>query len=174
MEPAAIDRRRWMLDALDRHEAGLLRFAIRLLGDEDSARDAVQHAFLRLCGQPAEPLDGRVGPWLFAVCRHYAIDLLRKRENAPAGESAAADCCGDSPDPADAAERADLYRLLNRLVDQLPVAQREAVSLWSEGFGYREIAEMTETSEGNVRVMVHRAFKQLRQHPAVRGLGTRD
>jgi RNA polymerase sigma factor (sigma-70 family) len=167
MELGATDRRRWVLEALDRHEQGLLRFAARMLGDEDAARDAVQHAFLRLCSQPVEGLNGRVGPWLFAVCRHYAIDAIRKRGNASAGDVAAADCCDRAPDPAASAERADLYQSLNRLVDQLPVAQREAVSLWAEGMSYREIAEATDATEGNVRVIVHRAIQRLRQHPAV-------
>ena len=75
-----VDRGRWVLEAVDQFEVRLLRFAARLLGDEDAARDAVQQAFLRLCSQSAERLNGREGPWLFAVCRHVAIDVLRKRE----------------------------------------------------------------------------------------------
>ena len=44
---------RWVPQAVEQYEARFLRFAARLLGDEDSARDAVQQAFLRLCGQGA-------------------------------------------------------------------------------------------------------------------------
>jgi RNA polymerase sigma factor (sigma-70 family) len=166
-----VDHREWVLGVVDRYEVRLLRFAARLLGDEDAARDAVQQAFLRLCGQSAQRLGGREGPWLFAVCRHSAIDVLRKRETArEAGEVEAADCSDRELDPAAAAEQADLHRLVNRLVDQLPLAQREALLLWSEGFDYRQIAEMTATSEGNVRVIVHRALKRLRQHADVRRL----
>ncbi len=166
-----VDRRQWVLEAVDQYEIRLLRFAARLLGDEDAARDAVQQAFLQLCGQSPQRLHGRVGPWLFAVCRHYAIDVLRKREAAsPGREVEAADCCAVSLDPAEAAEQADLYRTINRLVDQLPLAQREALSLWSEGFSYQQIAEVTCTSEGNVRVIVHRALKRLRQHVIVQKL----
>jgi RNA polymerase sigma factor (sigma-70 family) len=163
MDQAVIDRRRWILDALERYEVRLLRFSARLLGDEDAARDAVQHAFLRLCGEQVEKLNGRAGPWLFAVCRNYAVDILRKREKFPQDDRSAADCCSRSPDPAVAAEQADLHGAINRTVNELPVAQREAVLLWSEGFGYREIAEMTGAGEGNVRVMVHRGLKQVRQ-----------
>jgi RNA polymerase sigma-70 factor (ECF subfamily) len=166
-----VDRRQWVLEAVDQFEVRLLRFAARLLGDEDAARDAVQQAFLRLCGQSADRLHGRVGPWLFAVCRNCAIDALRKREaTSAASDVEATDCCAASLDPAAAAEQADLYRSINRLVDELPLAQREALSLWSEGFSYEEIAEMTRTSQGNVRVTMHRALKRLRQHPVVLGL----
>jgi DNA-directed RNA polymerase specialized sigma24 family protein len=40
--------------------------------------------------------------------------------------------------------------------------QREALTLWSEGFAYREIAAITGRTEGNVRVVVHRALNTLR------------
>jgi RNA polymerase sigma factor (sigma-70 family) len=70
---------------------------------------------------------------------------------------------GREPDPAEFAERQDLCGELARQVAQLPAAQRDAVDLWCEGFTYRQIAEIAGHSEGNVRVLVHRAIKQLRQ-----------
>ena len=42
----------WVLEAVDRYEAPLLRYARRLLDDCDLAADAVQHAFLKLCEEP--------------------------------------------------------------------------------------------------------------------------
>lgn len=166
-----VDRHRWVLQAVDQYEVRLLRFAARMLDDDDAARDAVQHAFLRLCGQSPEQLADRVGPWLFAVCRHQVVDVLRRRKTASVGHNVEpAHCCDREPDPAALAEQADLYRCINRLVDQLPLPQREALSLWSEGFSYRDIAEMTDTTEGNIRVIVHRALKQLRKHPVTQRL----
>jgi RNA polymerase sigma factor (sigma-70 family) len=167
----AAERHRWILQAVELYETRMLRFAARLLGDDDAARDAVQHAFLRLCGQSPEPLKDRVGQWLFAVCRHQVIDVLRKRKTVSTGGNVEPiECYDRQPDPAAAAEQADLYRVINRLVDQLPVPQREALSLWSEGFNYHQIAEMTDTTDGNVRVIVHRALKQLRGHPVAQRL----
>ncbi len=166
MEPAGIaEKQRWVLEAVDRHELRLLRFAARLFHAEDAARDAVQHAFLRLCGQSPERLRGREGPWLMAVCRNHIVDVLRKEDAmSPCNDAEPPDCEGREPDPAAVAEQADLARSINRLVDQLPLPQREAIALWSEGFSYHEVARMTGASEGNVRVMVHRALKTLRQH----------
>jgi RNA polymerase sigma factor (sigma-70 family) len=48
-------------------------------------------------------------------------------------------------------------------VAQLPPSQREAIDLWCEGFSYREISRIAGQSEGNVRVLVHRAIKQLKE-----------
>jgi RNA polymerase sigma factor (sigma-70 family) len=168
---SSADRHRWVIETLEQYEPRLLRFATRLMGDEDAARDAVQHAFLRLCDPAAQPRRKKVGPWLFAVCRNYAFDVLRKRKTMSEDNHAdIADCRGQEPDPAVAAEQTDLYRCINRLVDRLPMPHREAIALWCEGFNYRQIARMTSTAEVNVRVRVHRGLKQLREHPVVRQL----
>ena len=157
-------RRQWVLAVLDRYEAPLVRYAARLLGDGDSAREAVQHAFLQLCQRsPEEFHNGREAPWLFRVCRNKALDLIRLRQRQT-GQSEAdlAAVVGREPDPAELAERQDLCGELARLVAQLPAGQREAIDLWCEGFSYREISRIAGQSEGNVRVLVHRAIKQLR------------
>ena len=158
-------RRQWVLAALERCEVPLSRYALRLLGQQDAAREAVQHAFWQLCEQSPEKLAGREAPWLFAVCRNKAMDLIRgRRKAAAAAECELADFPSREPDPAALAEQQDLAGRLSRLVAQLPAGQREAIDLWSEGFSYREIAEIAGHSEGNVRILVHRAIKQLRQH----------
>jgi RNA polymerase sigma-70 factor (ECF subfamily) len=165
------DTQQWVLDAVERYELPLLRFAARLMRDEHAARDVVQHVFLSLCGQSLGSLQDRLNQWLFAVCRNKALDMLRQRENTTMlREAEFPEAAAREGDPAATAERADLYRSLYRLVEQLPLPQREAVALWSEGFSYREIAEIGGTNEGNVRVVVHRALKHLREHPAARQL----
>jgi RNA polymerase sigma-70 factor (ECF subfamily) len=162
--PNTRSRRQWVLAVLDRYEAPLTRYTCRLLGEEESAREAVQHAFLQLCEQSPEELEGRVAAWLFSVCRNKALDLIRGRLRRPAAaEAELARCPSREPDPAALAEQQDLARELYRLVALLPAGQREAIDLWSEGFSYRQIAQIAGQSEGNVRVLVHRGLKTLRQ-----------
>ena len=171
----------WVMEAVDLYELPLLRYARRLLGDVDLAADAVQHAFVKLCDESRERLDGRVAPWLFRVCRNRAIDHLRRsgREHALLDEP------GDSPtavghpasretDPAASAERADLATRLRELLADLPSPQREAIDLWCEGLTYRQIAEVTGRQEGHVRVLTHRGLTALRSHPSVRDLLSPD
>ncbi len=164
-------RRQWVLAALERYELPLLRFARRLVGDEDTARDVVQHAFLRLCDQAPDDLGDRVGAWLYAVCRNRAVDLLRSQHRCPGlGENEGLQGTSREMDPAVAVEQHDLYCRLNELVAQLPLSQREAIALWTEGCTYREIAAILSTSETNVRVLVHRGLKAVRQHPVAQRL----
>ena len=163
--------RQWVLAALDTFETRLLGYAARLLhGDEESARDVVQHAFLRLCDQKEKEVGPHLAPWLFTVCRNRAMDLIReccRREGLEdvhkANGHAACGC-----DPAASVEQHDLAESLRVLLTRLPAAQREAIDLWAQGLCYREIAEVLGRAEVGVRVLVHRGLKSLREHPRVK------
>lgn len=173
------DAQGWVLEAVDRYELPLSRYARRLLSDLDLAADAVQHAFVQLCSEPRERLEGRVAPWLYRVCRNRALDHLRRagRELSVLDAEAAAPSI-DHPatpasreaDPATAAEQSDLAQRLRALLRELPAPQRETIDLWCEGLSYREIAEITGRAEGHVRVLAHRGLSALRRHPLVRDL----
>ncbi len=166
-------RRAWVMSTLDQHESELVRYAQRFVGDLHAARDVVQHAFLRLCDQDPKELRGREAAWLYRVCRNRALDWLRQSGRLQSfDESDELQLTGEqssSPesDPAVLAERGELSDVLRSLVDRLPLLYREPLQLWSQGWSYREIAEVVERTEGNVRVLVHRAVKALREHPQV-------
>jgi RNA polymerase sigma-70 factor (ECF subfamily) len=166
----------WVLEAVDLYEPGLLRYARRLLGDVDLAADAVQHAFVKLCGETRQRLEGREAAWLFRVCRNRALDHLRQvgRERALGDDddrTAAGTLVADrGPDPAAAVERRELAAALRRLLANLPPPQRETIDLWCEGFTHREIAAITGRQEGHVRVLAHRGLTALRRHPLVQDL----
>lgn len=173
-------KRRWVLDTLYQYESRLLRYAQRLLGDGcggsagDESRDVVQFVFLRLCDQSPEVIGDRLAQWLYTVCRNRALDVMRVSGRVgravPTGETDG----GHSPpysrecDPAELVEQSDLHALLRRLIEELPRSQREVIDLWSDGFSYVQISEITSQTEGHIRVLVHRGLKAIREHPRVR------
>lgn len=168
----------WILSAVDAHELPLVRYARRLLGDADLAADAVQHAFVQLCGESRATAGENPAAWLFRVCRNRALDHLRRagRERSlveleDESNPARADC-PPGGDPAAVAERRELAARLRDLLRDLPPPQREAIDLWCEGFTAKEIAAITGRSEGHVRVLTHRGLTTLRSHPVVRSLRT--
>lgn len=161
--------RHWVLAALDAHEPELLRYVQRLLDNADQAADVVQDAFLRLCGESPATV-AQVRQWLYTVCRNRAIDYLRKGNRMEPLSLATDGQVDRHADPAQAAEVHDSAGLVRQLLGGLPEPQREAVDLWAEGFSYREIARITGRTESNIRLLIHRAFKALRAHPAARQL----
>lgn len=176
---ATDDGHGWILAAVDTYELPLVRYARRLLGDVDLAADAVQHAFVQLCGESRAAVGTHLAPWLFRVCRNKALDHLRRAgreqplleaEASRAAESGVSPPADRAADPAAMAESRELAARLRDLLRDLPPPQREAIDLWCEGFTAKEIAAITGRTEGHVRVLTHRGLAALRGHPSVRGL----
>jgi RNA polymerase sigma-70 factor (ECF subfamily) len=158
------DGRRWIVEALDRHERALCGYAHRLTGDPELARDIVQDCFLRLCREPRTRVDGRVAEWLFTVCRNRAFDHLRKRgrmEMSTAPDLQLQESRGTLP--ADAAAHTEEAARLLAVLRELPERQQEIVRLkFQEGLSYKQIAAFADLSVSHVGVLLHTAMRTLR------------
>lgn len=144
--------------------APLLRYATRLLGDYEQARDVVQDTFVRLMAQRAEALNGHAVEWLFTVCRHRALDVLRKEGRMRRFEEGQIErVTAIEPRPGRTLEEAETHDAVLRLIDRLPRNQQEVIRLkFQNGFSYQEIARITELSIGNVGFLIHTAVVRLR------------
>jgi RNA polymerase sigma-70 factor (ECF subfamily) len=142
----------------------LTRYAARLLGDPDRARDVVQDTFLKLMAQRSEDIDGHVVEWLFTVCRHAAIDLLRREARMKHFEDGQLERVSSSdPRPGRALEHAETHAAILRMIDRLPPNQQEVVRLkFQNGFSYKEISRITDLSVTNVGFLLHTAVARLR------------
>jgi len=155
-----IDRSKseWIVEALNAHEAKLLRYATWLMGDLESAREIVQETFLRLCKQKrTEEMAGYLPQWLFTVCRNVAFDTRKKEARmTPLGDAhIRVDSRLDEKQTA-----AEIFRML----DRLPKNQREVVYLKFQcDLSYKEISEITKLSVTNVGFLMHTALKGLRK-----------
>lgn len=168
-EPKA-DFREFVLSALVEYECRLVRYSTRLLyGNEDRARDVVQHAFMKLCEQDRSAVEDRLGPWLFRVCRNRAIDELRRDGTTEQISHGLLDRADENQiDPSSCVESNDLMDYIQLLIGRLPAAQQEVVELWSQGLKHDEIAEVVEKKPGAVRGTLHRAIKSLKGDERVR------
>lgn len=155
----------WVRDVVDRFEGPLVRYAARLTGDLEAARDVVQDTFLRLCREDRAKVDGHMAEWLFTVCRHRALDVRRKevRMTTMTAEKAASHP-SPGPDQALQAEHRDTARQVQRIVATLPENQQEVVRLkYQAGLSYKEISRVTELSVSNVGYLLHTAIGKIRE-----------
>lgn len=145
-------------------QAPLTRYAARLLGDADRARDVVQDTFVRLMAQPPGAVDGHAVEWLFTVCRHRALDVLRKESRMKRFEEGQAErVTGSEPRPGRALESEETRATVLQLIDRLPRNQQEVVRLkFQNGFSYKEISRITDLSVSNVGFLIHTAVHRLR------------
>ncbi len=146
------------------HQAPLLRFATRLLGDPERARDVVQDTFVKLMAQPREQINGHTVEWLFTVCRHRALDVLRKEGRMRRFEDGQAErVSSGEARPGRELEVAETRATILALIDRLPPNQQEVVRLkFQNGFSYKEISRITELSVSNVGFLIHTAVCRLR------------
>jgi RNA polymerase sigma-70 factor (ECF subfamily) len=152
------------------HQTSLIRYAARLLRDPDRARDVVQDTFVKLMAAPRESLDGHVVEWLFTVCRHRALDVLRQESRVrpldPDNDNRAISA---EPRPGRALEQAETQAAVLRSIEHLPANQQEVVRLkFQQGFSYKEIARITGLSVTNVGFLIHTAVSRLRVEFATR------
>ncbi|MDG1873358.1 MAG: sigma-70 family RNA polymerase sigma factor [Mariniblastus sp.] len=159
----------WIKNAIDEHEASLLRYANHFVHDLETARDIVQDTFLQLCRHPNEELRPRLAQWLFTVCRNRAIDVCRKeRRMKLAPENQLTDHLDaqsdESVNPAARLESSETAAGLLQQVGRLPDRQQEVLRLkFNVGLSYKEIAEVTGLSSTNVGFILHTAISKLRQ-----------
>lgn len=146
--------------------ADMYRVAYAIVQDSDDAQDAVQDTVTRLWAGRRE-LDAIASPGAYCLTavRRQSIDLLRARSRRPeAVDAIAEDELGGDGDGHARVEDADRLRLAEQLLAALPAAQRQVVRLRSHGdCTIDEIAAITGHSPANVRQLLSRARRRLKQ-----------
>ncbi len=172
---AADDRaerwRSWMIaaqggdrDAYERLLVDLLSFVRQIVlartRDAAVADDVTQEVLLSIHSarhtyRPERPLV----PWVRAIARNATVDWARRRaRRREVGLDVAAEPSGDS-----SPDREILSRGLERALQSLPDAQRQAVVLLKlEGLSVKEAAARTGISEGALKLRAHRGYRALR------------
>jgi RNA polymerase sigma-70 factor (ECF subfamily) len=158
------------LDALERvmstYETRLLRYAARIAGDATAAEDIVQETFIRLVAKWRGPLEPgpSLSSWLYRVAHNCAVDYVRRESRASLFHRQHAEdqiSMADPELPDSDAPSEDALRAANAL-RSLSDRERQLVVLKvMEDKSYREIAEITGLSTGNVGYILHHAMKKL-------------
>lgn len=155
----------WMRSVLDEYEGPLLRYAARITGNLECARDVVQDTFLRLCREKPERLNSHLAQWLFTVCRNRALDVARKEcRTTSLTDDDLARRPSLEPSPAAAAERHEAASDALQALALLPDNQQEVIRLkFQNDLSYREISAITQLSVTNVGFLIHTGIKTLRK-----------
>lgn len=158
------DAENFVRAAVAQYQAPLIRYASRLVGDPDRARDVVQDTFIKLMGKPPEVVDGHVAEWLFTVCRNRALDVLRKEGRMKRFEEGEMERVrAEESRPTGGLEAEETHEALLKMIEHLPPNQQEVIRLkFQNGFSYKEISRITALSVSHVGVLIHHAVTRLR------------
>ncbi len=155
----------WIQSVLARFEGPLLRYAVRITGDLEKARDVVQETFLRLCRENATRQWDHLEPWLFTVCRNCALDAHRKEGRMTALNEAELELLPNpAPNPVAILEKDESVHQMLQLLAGLPPNQQEVIRLkFQNSLSYQEISQITGLSVSNVGFLLHMGIRGLRQ-----------
>ncbi len=145
-----------LAELYDRYCRQCYAFALRILGSEDDAQEAVQETFIRVWRNAAhyDAARASVPSWLLSITRNLCIDEFRRRRRrmaeVPNPESAV-----DPPAPERTdleAERAIMGEQVRNALRSLPADQRSAIELvYFQGLSSQEVGQILNVPAPTVR-----------------------
>jgi RNA polymerase sigma-70 factor (ECF subfamily) len=134
-------------------------------GNVEDARDMMQEVFVKAWKalpkyrKTKTPFLG----WLYTISHNRVVDYYRtKKDYAYLNDEITVADTGTGPE--DLAEARFTQQEVRKAILQLPEEQQRVIIMsFIDGIEYRQIAEALHKREGNIRVIVHRALKNMRK-----------
>lgn len=149
----------------ERYKKRLFGYFYKLSGDQTLSEDLVQNVFVKVLKYKDSYVDDHnFTAWLFRIARNVNIDHHRKHSRHYHDElDSVAYGIADSESLMGSIEQRDEGRLLSAAIDRLDSDKREVLILSKyKELKYKEVAQIVGSTEGAVKVKVHRALNELR------------
>jgi len=172
-------------DTLYRDHVDLMyRFATRLCGESEAAKDLVQETFLNAYrGYKAFRGDAQVSTWLYTIASRACMRMRRKRKGEPDHELSLEEFIPtsdgefrlqipvDGLSPEEALQNKELRQALDEAIAKLPKKYRMVLILRDmEGLSAKEVGSVVGLNERAVKSRLHRARLFVRRELSARGI----
>lgn len=143
------------------YSAKMLGVCYRYVGDYDTANDMLQEGFIKVFYNLDKFRNeaGSFNAWIKSIMINHCLNYLRKEKRIQKIElEETIDITDKNPDTLEFMST----DLLMKCVSELPDNLRTTLNLYAfEGYSYKEIAELLNMSEVNVRTLMFRARKNI-------------
>ena len=176
-------------DRLYRDHVDLIyRYAHRLCGETELAKDLVQETFLNAYkGLKDFRGEAKVSTWLYTIASRACLRLRRRRKGEPDHELSLDEFVPTSEgefrlqipveglSPEEALQNKELRQALDQAIDKLPQKYRMALVLCDmEGLSAKEVGTIMDVNERAVKSRLHRARLFVRRELSARGITNHD
>jgi RNA polymerase sigma-70 factor (ECF subfamily) len=145
--------------AVKEYSGRLYGFALRYLKSTEDADDIVQDVFEKLWKNRKKIEVEKAKAWLFTCAHNALINLIKKNSRMSYTEN------NTSKDTAACHSREmEMKEVIDKSLAMLPPVQKSIVLLRDlEGYNYKEIGDMLELSEAQVKVYLFRARNKIKK-----------
>ncbi len=128
----------------------VFRFILKSIRSEDYAKDIVQDTYEKVWKNHNSITFSKARSYIFSTAYHTMIDNIRK--NKRKGDF------NNVKEPSHNEQYSDLHEILHQAINYLPEIQKNVILLRDyEGYSYKEIGEITNLNESQVKVYIYRA-----------------
>ncbi len=146
-------------ELVDKYSDNVYGFILKSIRDEEVAKDIVQESFERLWKNKNKIDSNKSKSYLFTTAYHLLVDYTRKRKREKIIDQSDVNTLFTSN------SYSDLSEILNKAIERLPEQYKELVLLRDyEGYSYKEIGQICELSESQVKVYIFRSRKLLKEY----------
>ena len=145
-------------EAVKSYAKNIFRFVFKNVKGKDATDDLVQDCYLKLW-QNREKVDHtKVKSWLFSVAHHALINYVKAESRKTGLDTAEVSTIATQSNP-----EPDVKDLVERSLLELPPLQRSVILLRDyEGYNYKEIADILQLSESQVKVYLFRGRQRMK------------
>jgi len=138
--------------AVREYTKNVFRFLMKSLKDEHAAKDILQDCFLKLWENRNKVSPRKIKSWLFSVAHNDMINFLKKESRkTPLPDSGNLNAAYQK-------HNFDVKGVIDYELNKLPAIQKSIILLRDlEGYEYKEIAQILEINESQVKVYLFRA-----------------
>ncbi len=145
--------------SVESYSDNIYRFVLKNIKDTDRAKDIVQDTFEKVWKNHADISYAKAKSYLFSTAYHTLIDSIRRDKYKASWEDADANKYFTNE------TYSDVNEVLHQALEQLPPDQKNVILLRDyEGYNYKEISEITNLSESQVKVYIFRGRQFLKNY----------
>lgn len=154
---------RAMSHIVDRYKGMVFTLSYRILKNQLDAEEAAQDSFIKAFNAISTfRFDCKFSTWLYRICYNNAISKARVYKPIQIDVDSKFDLPADTPNALDSLSAKDKSKYLNRAMEMLESEESALLTLYYvDGENVNDIATITNLTESNVKVKLHRGRKKL-------------